>query len=76
MYTNLVNVYYTCKKEEEKKTNVHTPRPHKENCTKNETVKCCSYIRHNYKCGVEKKTYAIITKKMDIITKLFREKYF
>jgi len=58
MYTNLVKVYYTCKKEEEEKTNVHTPRPRKEkkNCTKNETVKCCFYSRHNYKCGVEKKT--------------------
>jgi len=55
MYTNLVNVYYTCVRKKKKKTNVHTPRPRKENCTKNETVKCCSYIRHNYKCGVEKK---------------------
>lgn len=48
----------------------------KKTVLKNETVKCCFYIRRNYKCGVEKKTYAIITKKMDIITKLFREKYF
>jgi len=33
MYTNLVKVYYTCKKEEEEKTNVHTPRPRKEKKT-------------------------------------------
>jgi len=65
-------------RKKKKKKLMYTRLDHiKKTVLKNETVKCCFYIRHNYKCGVEKKkTYAIITKKMDIITKLFREKYF